>query len=153
MLSTVGNDKSGNSDNSGDSGDSGFGNVTDTGRRRLEEEAYVSEKRARAIVAFLAFIATVLTGWLSYSVWKSTSEIGYPDKYCVYLREPPRHRADAATEARRVVGVGCPKFDFHRGAVHPADVEKGDDSKNDANNDDVAVTAEPAPQGARDGED
>ena len=41
----------------------------------------------------------------------------------------------------------------NRGAVHPADVEKGEDSKNDANNDDVAVTTEPAPQGARDGED
>ena len=27
--------------------------------------------------------------------------------------ESPRHRADAATEARRVDGVGRPKFDFH----------------------------------------
>ena len=30
-------------------------------------------------------------------VWKSTSELGYPEKYCVDLREPPRHRADAVT--------------------------------------------------------
>ena len=30
-------------------------------------------------------------------VWKSTSELGYPEKYCVDLREPPRHRADVAT--------------------------------------------------------
>ena len=31
--------------------------------------------------------------------------------------ESPRHRADAATEARRVDGVGRPKFDFHSGAA------------------------------------
>ena len=42
-------------------------------------------------------------------MWKSTSELGYPEKYCVDLREP-RHRADAATES-----VGRPKFDFHTG--------------------------------------
>ena len=30
-------------------------------------------------------------------VWKSTSELGYPEKYCVDLREPPRHRTDAVT--------------------------------------------------------
>ena len=30
-------------------------------------------------------------------VWKSTSELGYPEKHCVDLREPPRHRADAVT--------------------------------------------------------
>ena len=29
--------------------------------------------------------------------------------------ESPRRRADAATEARRVDGVGRPKFDFHTG--------------------------------------
>ena len=28
-------------------------------------------------------------------VWKSTSELGYPENYCGDLREPPRHRADA----------------------------------------------------------
>ncbi len=28
---------------------------------------------------------------------ESTSELDYPEKYCVDLREPPRHRADAAT--------------------------------------------------------
>ena len=27
----------------------------------------------------------------------STSELGYHEKYCVDLREPPRHRADAVT--------------------------------------------------------
>ena len=35
----------------------------------------------------------------------------------------PRHRADAATEARRIDSVGRPKFDFHTGtsasAVRP----------------------------------
>ena len=31
------------------------------------------------------------------AVWKSTSELGYPEKYCVDLREPPRHRTDAVT--------------------------------------------------------
>jgi len=30
-------------------------------------------------------------------VWKSTSELRYPEKYCVDLLEPPRNRADAAT--------------------------------------------------------
>ena len=29
------------------------------------------------------------------SVLKSTSELGYPEKYCVDLREPSRHRTDA----------------------------------------------------------
>ena len=66
-------------------------------------------------------------------VWKSTSELGYPEKYIVWtfvnlhaieqrlLRgqrrvdgvETPRHGADAATEARCVDGVGRLKFDFH----------------------------------------
>ena len=31
------------------------------------------------------------------AVWKSTSELGYPEKYWMDLREPPRHRADAVT--------------------------------------------------------
>ena len=31
--------------------------------------------------------------------------------------ESPRHRTDPATEARRVDGVGRPKFDFHTGSV------------------------------------
>ena len=30
------------------------------------------------------------------AVWKSTSELGYPENYCGGLRDPPRHRADAA---------------------------------------------------------
>ena len=34
--------------------------------------------------------------------------------------ESPRHRADAATEARRVDGVGRPQFDFHTGGNHYA---------------------------------
>ena len=46
-------------------------------------------------------------------VWKSTSELGYPEDVAGDLRGPPRHRADAATEARRVDGVRRPKFDFH----------------------------------------
>ena len=41
------------------------------------------------------------------AVWKSTSELGYPEKYCVDLREPPRHRADAVagTTSRRWRGA------------------------------------------------
>ena len=35
-------------------------------------------------------------------VWKSTSELGYPEHDCGDLREPPRHRADMR-----------PKFEFH----------------------------------------
>ena len=65
-------------------------------------------------------------------MWKSTSELDYPEKYCVDLCEAPRHRADAIgdnvasmawklhaieqTELRRKYradGVGRPKFDFH----------------------------------------
>ena len=68
------------------------------------------------------------------TVWKSTSELGYPEKHRVDLREPPRHRADAATgttsrrrpgnyaieqtqlrRQRRVDGVRRLKFDFHTG--------------------------------------
>ena len=33
----------------------------------------------------------------SATVWKPTSELGYPENYCGDLREPPRHRADAVT--------------------------------------------------------
>ena len=33
--------------------------------------------------------------------------------------ESSRHRTDAATEARRVDGVGRPKFDFHSGLHEP----------------------------------
>ena len=57
------------------------------------------------------------------AVWKSTSELGYPEKYCVDLREPPRHRADAATgtTSRRWRGIatpsrGAPEIDFHTGS-------------------------------------
>ena len=44
------------------------------------------------------------------AVWKSTSELGYPEKYCVDLREPPRHRADVATGtmSRRWRGIATP---------------------------------------------
>ena len=39
---------------------------------------------------------TLLKSMKSFrSVWKSTSELGYPEIYCRDLREPPRHRADA----------------------------------------------------------
>ena len=31
------------------------------------------------------------------AVWKSTSELGYPENYCGDLREPPRHPVDAVT--------------------------------------------------------
>ena len=43
-------------------------------------------------------------------VWISTSELGYPEKYCVELREPPRHRADVATGtmSRRWRGIATP---------------------------------------------
>jgi len=46
----------------------------------------------------------------SPAVWKSTSELGYPEKYCVDLRESPRHRADAATgtTSRRWRGIATP---------------------------------------------
>ena len=39
--------------------------------------------------------------------WKSTSELGYPEKYCMDLREPPRHRADtiAGKTSRRWRGA------------------------------------------------
>ena len=68
------------------------------------------------------------------TVWKSTSELGYPRNIAwtfvnLHAIEPtrprgqrrvdgvesPRHRTDAATEARRVDGLGRPKFDFHTG--------------------------------------
>ena len=44
------------------------------------------------------------------TVWKSTSELGYPEKCCMDLREPPRHRADAvtATTLRRWPGNSTP---------------------------------------------
>ena len=40
-------------------------------------------------------------------VWKSTSELGYPENIARDLREPPRHRADAVTETtlRRLRGA------------------------------------------------
>ena len=39
----------------------------------------------------------------SDAAWNSTSESGYPEKYCGDLGEPPRHRTDAvvATRSRR----------------------------------------------------
>ena len=65
-----------------------------------------------------------------------TSELGYPEKYCVDLCEPPRHRTDAVAATRSLDGLktpaieqtplaatqlrrqhrvdgGRPKFDFH----------------------------------------
>ena len=44
------------------------------------------------------------------AVWKSISELGYPENYCGDLREPPRHRADAVTgtESRRWHGTSTP---------------------------------------------
>jgi len=69
--------------------------------------------------------------WLTLlSAWKSTSELGYAETFVILhaieqrlLRgqrridgvESPRRRAEAATEARRVDGVGRPKFDVHTG--------------------------------------
>ena len=43
-------------------------------------------------------------------VWKSTSELGYPENYCGDLCEPPRHPADAVTgtTSRRWRGTSTP---------------------------------------------
>ena len=60
--------------------------------------------RAVAPLIELAAARSVETRFAAFaSVWKSTSELGYPEKYFVDLREPPRHRADAvtATASRR----------------------------------------------------
>jgi len=42
--------------------------------------------------------------------WKSSSEFDYPENYCVDLREPPSHRADAdtGTTSRRWHGLATP---------------------------------------------
>ena len=47
---------------------------------------------------------------LRAAVWKSTSELGYPENYCGDLCEPPRHRAAAVTEttSRRWRGTYTP---------------------------------------------
>ena len=82
----------------------------------------------------LAPVHNTLVAFRVRAVWKSTSELDYPEKYCVDLCEAPRHRADAIgdnvasmawklhaieqTELRRKYradGVGRPKFDFHTG--------------------------------------
>ena len=44
------------------------------------------------------------------AVWKSISELGYPEKYCVDLREPPRHRADAVTGTASRRWRGAPEI-------------------------------------------
>ena len=44
------------------------------------------------------------------AVWESTSELGHPEKYCVDLREPPRHRADAATGTTSRRWRGAPEI-------------------------------------------
>ena len=47
---------------------------------------------------------------LRAAVWKSTSELGYPENYCGDLCEPPRHRAAAVTgtTSRRWRGISTP---------------------------------------------
>ena len=52
-------------------------------------------------------------------VWKSTSELGYPEKYCVDLREPPRHRADTVTgkESHRWRGIATPSLKHSYGST------------------------------------
>ena len=44
------------------------------------------------------------------TVWKSTSELGYPKKYCVDLRQPPRHRTDAVTTTTSRRWRGAPEI-------------------------------------------
>ena len=43
-------------------------------------------------------------------VWKSRGELGFPEKYCADLRDPPRHRAEALTRttSRRWRGDSTP---------------------------------------------
>jgi len=43
-------------------------------------------------------------------VWKSTSELGYPENYCKDLREPPRHRGDAVAETTSRRSRGAPEL-------------------------------------------
>ena len=61
----------------------------------------------------LAPVHNTLVAFRVRAVWKSTSELGYPEKYCVDLREPPRHRTDAVTgdvgRQRRVHGLKTPR--------------------------------------------
>ncbi len=44
------------------------------------------------------------------AVWKSTSELGYPENYCGDLREPPRHRAAAITGTTSRRWHGAPEI-------------------------------------------
>ena len=44
------------------------------------------------------------------AVWKSTSELGYPENYCGDLRGHPRHRADAVAETTSRRSRGAPEL-------------------------------------------
>ena len=49
-------------------------------------------------------------GVASIAVWKSTSELGYPENYCGDLCDPPRHRADAVVGTASHRPCGAPEI-------------------------------------------
>ena len=78
-----------------------------------------------ALIAFAASLTTIVEQGIKADVRASV----VVDTYKAWHKKrgpvwkAPRHRADAATEARRIDSVGRPKFDFHTGtsasAVRP----------------------------------
>jgi len=56
-------------------------------------------------------------------VWKSTSELGFPENYSEDLREPPRHRADEVAETTSRRSLGAPELDFHTGIINKDVIE------------------------------
>ena len=51
--------------------------------------AYAPKHVSGSECALIGLLENILA---PLSVWKSTSELGYPEKYCVDLREPPSRR-------------------------------------------------------------
>jgi len=76
---------------------------------RFVGEEWVREEELRRDAR--AFVADE-----SEPVWKSTSELDYPEKYRGDLREPPRHRSDVVMETTSRRWRGAPEIDLYAGS-------------------------------------
>ena len=78
-------------------------------KRGHEHTSGDGRKRTRTVLA-VTLLMEMSLALLRGAVWKSTSELGYPENYSGDLCEPPRHRADAVPgkTSRRWRGTSTP---------------------------------------------
>ena len=72
-------------------------------------QLYLFQKQARRVATVDYLVGHFVAALGLSPVWKSNSELGYPENCCGDIRQPERHRTDAATETTSRRWRGAPE--------------------------------------------